>query len=1655
MRLLRKLIRITLWIFAALVLIFLALWGLLQFPGVQNAVVNKVTDYLSEKLNTEARIERVDIRFFKTAVIEGVYIEDLNQDTLLYADELAVNLRLFSLFRQKLFVNKIELDGATINLIKRAGTTDYNYQFIIDAFSSDQPKPEKDELAPWEIELDKIELHQVRFAMIDQNSGAQTVIASEDLFINLNKLDLQDQIIDIAKARLNGVAVDLVIPPAGKKDKAPTEERTATLNFPSIPWTIAGGDIITESSHFSLKLLDASSGGEGVNFSDFSLDNLNFEIDRYQWIDKKMEGQLHGLKFIESSGFELKNLDLAFEADTSGLQVSTLNLQTPYTEIHNETRLVYDQFNDLTDFLDRVVVQASFENTVIAMEDIQLFAPVFKKFSSINIPPGANLLISGKLAGTVNNLTADNLQMKLGKLLIFKLDGSFKHLADKEQLSFDQAHIRLATSYENVTLLFDSLPLPPGLATLGTIKLNIKGQGRFDDLKIRNIELETASATRFSGSGLITGLPQTDSLFILAGISSFTTTSADLKGVIGDRAPALLDSLGTISYSGSLIVKDQQYNLNGGLQTALGRVENNIQINLSEGESSARYEGVITAIDFDLGKFLHDEQNLGKTTFTVKGAGEGLDPENIIADARLDVEFIEFKNYNYKDLSLDGDLKQGQLAAELETNDPNLQLKAEGQTDIFALVPEYTGTIEVDSIDFQALGFHPEPLALKTKGKVTLKGTRLDDMNGSAQLIDLFLTDGKRIFQESSVNLKLDQGQVFQKRIQLDANLINAVVEGRFILSKLPSSISNFVDNYYSLNEISDSTFTLGQNFAFEINLQESPPLILDLIPAIKGLDRAAIQGEYNDRKQKLQVTGKLTGVQVGGIGADTIEVGVENKEQTLFTTISIRPLDLGVTEYPTVSLLSAIRNDSIYLDAEGIGIRGEKKLATRFSLSSFQQGLAIHFSPAFILNDSTWNIPPSNWMYFQGNYLFVEDFRIQRKKHYLSVESKQAFDPSDPTIIDIAFKDYNIGQIASLIDLDQDLLSGSINGAIEMVDLFGDLFTTGNLYVNDLTLKEEKLGKLSLSARQYPDRPVVDVGVGLSGESLQFLLTGDYAYQKDELDLFASITNMELSLLNPLLEGNVSSASGKVTGEARVKGPISAPALTSSINLEKASLVVDYLKTKLKIPKHTLTITDKIIDIGAMKITGESQEEAVLSGKINHQFFSDLSLDLRLNTKKFRLLNTTMKDNPLFWGTLNLDTDITAQGTLNAPIITINAKTLPGSRFFLQPLYEEIALTTDDYIIFGNPNVIRLKDPAILKQQYRVRNTFGMDLLMNLDVTPDLELQLIVDPETEDKVVCKGTSTMSIGMSPAGEMMILGDYILESGKYTFTYSSLIKKKFEIEKGGYIGFTGNPMEGILDITAIYQSSTSVYKLIENEVTMSEEEERAAKRRSPVKTKLFMKGTLLEPEISFDIEVEQEEGTSGLGNTIDRKLEEIRNDPNQMNQQVFSLLLFNNFFVSNSSAGNIVWEDAGERVALNSVSKLISNQLNNLANRYIKGVEVSIDFESYQSNLNEAEGNNRFTELGVGLSKQLFNDRLKITAEADVGLEGENSESFSSIAGDFILEYKLTKNGNYLLRVFSQNDFNNGALNEEQTLEYGIGVSWKKEFGRKKGKKEKK
>src|SRR5688572_8790935 len=238
------------------------------------------------------------------------------------------------------------------------------------------------------------------------------------------------------------------------------------------------------------------------------------------------------------------------------------------------------------------------------------------------------------------------------------------------------------------------------------------------------------------------------------------------------------------------------------------------------------------------------------------------------------------------------------------------------------------------------------------------------------------------------------------------------------------------------------------------------------------------------------------------------------------------------------------------------------------------------------------------------------------------------------------------------------------------------------------------------------------------------------------------------------------------------------------------------------------------------------------------------------------------------------------------------------------------------------------------------------MEINVNIEVVKEATFSLVVDEANGDFVRMRGEAQLTGGIDKSGKVTLTGSYEIEEGSYEISLN-LLKRRFEIQKGSKIIWLGEPTRADVDVTAIYIANTSPLTLVENLIT---ENPNYYKQKIPFEVHLKLEGQLMRPEISFDIRL-PENKTYTVGGSVNEivevRLAQIRQDPSELNKQVFAVLLFNRFINENPfESGGGGGFNAG-MMARQSVSKLLAEQLNDLAEDLIAGVEINFDVQSFE------------------------------------------------------------------------------------------------------------
>ncbi|WP_348823470.1 translocation/assembly module TamB domain-containing protein [Flavobacterium aestuarii] len=1628
---LKKTLRVLLWCVASIIAVLLLLIVLIQVPSIQNFVKNKAVTYLHEKIKTKVALDYISIKFPKDIVLEGLYFEDQKKDTLLAGKRLELDVDLFKLISSELEINSVSLQNTTAN-ISRNNKGTFNFDYIIKAFESKEPK--NPDSKPFKISVVKINLDNVNFNFKDDYSKNDIRVKLTHFDTKFKKFDLDEMDFNIPKINLNGLKLVL------NQDAV---EKIAEVSVKTV-------DTISKRKDFKLRLNKIS-----LSKIDIAYDNKDSKLDsgiRLGSLELAVNEIDLNQQLLAFDSFELKNLKVNLRLGAKEKQIKTPDLDsTAIKQAGWEVKL-----NDV-----------DIQNTAFKFDDMQS-KPIAKgiDYSHLDLDKlnfkaeklyYGNDRISGNIKSfTVNeksglqvqalktdffygpkNAELNNLYLKSPQTLLQnKIKITYRSL---DALKKDIANLSVDANLNQSKIGFkDILLFAPDLQKTNPFKsnpnavlyLNTRLNGKIKDLNIPLFEMSGIGSTRVSLSGKIKGLPDGKKAYYDLNIKKLSSTAKDVNSFVPK---------GTIP---ATIQLPSQFNLAGKFKGSVQNFKTNVALNSSFGSAKVdalfdqrikkqeKYDANISLMDFNLGRLIKND-SIGKITLKAKVKGKGLDPKT--AQAELDglIQKVVFNRYTYRDLALKGNIANGTFDIKSGMKDPNLtfDLTANGNTK--DKYPSVKLKLNLDIADLEKLNLHAGPLKLRGNVDADIANSNPDFLNGKVFLSNIQILQEELIVLDSVRVIAFSDNT--QNNIKISSQFLKAEVDGKYKLTTLASAVKKSLSKYMDLQNPKVNGESDEQRLAFTISV-DNDPILFKILPKLTGLEPLKITGKYNNVADSLEIKGTIPRIVYANNTIADGKINVEAKENALEYQISFATIESGELKIPFTSLSGKVENNilSYALQVKDTKDKEQYMIAGEFLRQDAKNILKIN-SDNFVLNYDKWNIDPENAIEFGNKRLYINKFFLDNSGNELKIQSQGTHNNAP---IQVDFENFKIETILNIVKKDKLLMQGLINGNAVVNNVMTSPIFTSDIKIDDFAFKAEPVGDIEIKV-DNKTADVLTANVVLSGEGNDVKINGNYRIADGNLDLNADINKLNIKSIQGFSMGNVTDGAGFLSGNFKITGNASAPKVLGELNFNDSSFRITKLNSYFKTENEKITFSNEVITFDTFTLYDENANEMVLNGTIQSPDFRNYNFNLTVNANDFRAIHSKATDNDLFYGDLFLDTKLDIKGTLENPIVDGDLKINKETKFtVVLPQSDPSIAEREGIVEFVNEDNLYLKQTVAMQKKLNQSDLIGMNVSVDISLDKEAELTLIIDKGNGDYLNLKGEAQLTGGIDPSGKTTLTGKYEVADGAYEMNFNA-IRRKFNIQKGSYIIWNGEPTMATLNITAIYKVEAPPIDLLGNQLgAVSPTVKNTYKQKIPFQTLLKMNGELLKPEITFDIILP--DGNYGVSSDIvsasQTKLEQLRQEPAELNKQVFALLLLNRFVGENPFASESGGTNA-ESLARQSVSKILSQQLNDLSAELISGVQLEFDVESTEDYTSGSMENR--TDLNVAVSKKLLDDRLKVTVGSSFGVEGKEraNEETTNIAGDVSLDYQLTKDGRYMVRAYRKNEYQVAV--EGQVIETGV------------------
>ncbi|MFN8298790.1 MAG: translocation/assembly module TamB domain-containing protein [Chitinophagales bacterium] len=1200
-------------------------------------------------------------------------------------------------------------------------------------------------------------------------------------------------------------------------------------------------------------------------------------------------------------------------------------------------------------------------------------------------------------------------------------------------------------------------------------QFNITGQidGPISRLSGKRIEISTGASTQFKGDFHSSGLPNAFETSLNLRVERLSTSMTDLRRIYPKlKIPENLNSLGVLSYQGSFDGFLTDFVSTGKLVTAIGYATTDLNFKYDKEKNKSAYSGKLALFDFDLGKFFRDEKNLGKVTLNTEIKGGGLTLESLRADLNGNVNSIVLKNYNYKDIKIDGLVKGKSFSGNLKIKDEHLQADFAGGIDLTRDVPEFRFSSRIYKAELDKLNISKANITVKGRLTSDFSGDKVDNFIGSIGLEDVQLTRDDTI-SASFKNLHLDARLLSAetKKLRLMSDFAEGELEGDFTFRDLPVALYAFAQSTFT-RDYQDTLTYEDQNFNIDLRIGDPDNLTRIFAPQFYYVRNSHIRAFFNSQNHHIDGNAtigdfKFSNVQVKG--TDVVASAANGSFD--FRTYVDKVYTGDSLMLDTVKVLAQTEaNRDIRFDV----FAADKKRKNYLDLTSYLTPLK---GQAVIrLDTSDIKLANYHWHFNKDNSIFVEGKKIVARNLIFRSEEQTIYISSylkndTSTSIKLTLDNTSISDFTGIFTSKIKDLQGNVNGALEVQDIFYKPSVFADFVVDEFKLGNELIGDVNIESKLDDARSKVLIYASVKSANPNIDFRNDIEAKGElvlgstpQLDVSIKAKKLGLNFLNfSFFNKFVKNVTGYATANARLKGPLNKLLLTGDVDLIDDNVTVTFLNSPFRLTNQHVKLDEHGIDFGSNLMAYDSKKNLLTaSGRINHESFKRWELDCTAYTDNALFLNTTAKESPFFYGVAYGAGLVKFSGSINSPRIEATATTRPGTYCHL-PITSTFETNRYGFYRFVNPKDSTVKNAVIpLKLN-------GVNFILNLTVTPDARMDIILDPLTGDILTGYGNGYLKIELPKTGNMSIRGKYTIERGDYKFTLQTVVKKPFEFEPGGTVEFDGDVYKAKLNLTAAYKVRASPLELIDVSAAGNSQLASLASGSVPVKLLMNLTGVLEKPTIGFDIQFSDLDPT--LRSYVEQRLALLRLNDAEMNKQVLGLLVMNRFLPEGTSTGNALANtNYLGGTAATTVSEFLTSQISNYLSELlqlggVKDLNVFLGYKQYDQASNNnttstgtpaASSYDTRRQLQVAIQQKFLNNRITINAGGNLDFGNnttavENGNNAKSVipTGDFQIEYALTKDGRWKAKAFNRTNYD--YYNSRNYNRTGIGITYSKEF----------
>jgi len=1163
------------------VLVFLLLL-IIRTEWAQGIIAKKATHWLSEKTGTVVSVDRLFLNFSGDFVIEGLYLEDIHQDTLLYSRKLEAGIEILPLFRGEYHISTIEWHGVVANVNRTLPDSSFNFDFIVSAISSKDQKLANEEQSKKSafpgIEIGPLFFSDINVHYKDAVSGVSVKLALGELHLETHSMDIEK--LDFRLKHLSflnsNIAVFLKNTPAS----------SATVTSGPNP-KVSIDECVIQQISFLFQSPDDSI------FTDLAIGKMNLRSVAADL--QKKEIVLDYFKLSDSRFAQQLPLGTGTNAKDTAIVSS---------EIWPEWKFQANQIASINNSIkidqgSRVFMTGNFDPNHVKLDSISF---LIQEVTLRNKSAGLNLkalafqeqcgfrIVESRLNAKLNDrmIRIDSLVLKTENSIVStSLLCDFTSLETFIQKPFE-TKFKLSVSpstflLKDVVYFSPDLLKTPHLATLSKYPLKMNGQldGALNSMVVSGLNVNWGTQTYLSASGKLAGLPDIDKLKIDFPKFNLNSGRDDIAGFLpsGEFPIDIPSSIGVeVSVTGSInelftearvFSSDGQLDIEGSYANISGQIS---------------YSAMAEPQNLNIGNLLR-QPRLGKVSGQIALNGRGIDPKTLVASLEADFTSAELNFYTYKNVLLTAKAAQGIANAEITYSDSNLiaNLHATGSLD--TVKPAYSVVLNLEGANLKGLGLTTDEIRTKFNLMADFEGS-LDNFTSKVEISDGLVVKNEKLYPLDSIILKAS-GSNDSTGVFLKTPFISGMVVGNANPDKIMNAVSNHLKHYFNKDRmVQDSSGTI--ELKAKIAMKQTEILTDVLIPNLSGFKPSQLDVVFNEKKQSMNADLNVDMLDYNGIKIDSLQFRLRSNPDSLGLVFNYARLKSGPVDMFQTNFTGSVSNESILVSLLVEDSTRQKLFQLISDVNTPGDEYHIHLDPdALILNGESWKIPATNLLVIGNNTLKLTDFELKNGAQELHART-----PSDKMDeLSIQFDRFEIRNLTSMINPSKVPIQGEIQGELNLKELFSSFGFTTDLIIDSLEVIGNDLGVLGLKA-STSEQKQYDLQAGLIGEGINLELKGNYfsAFNASTVEVTFKINEVNTSKIEGFSNGAIRNGKGAISGVIDVKGSPTNPKYTGHLQFNEASFDVSAFNGQFTLSNELISVANEQIVFDRLRITDRTE---------------------------------------------------------------------------------------------------------------------------------------------------------------------------------------------------------------------------------------------------------------------------------------------------------------------------------------------------------------------------------------------------------------------------------------------------------------------------------